>query len=247
MLLTKPLTSILDAEVRGGTIALILARGGSKGIPGKNIKLLNGKPLIAYTIEAAKKSKCVDEVFVTTDDNAIAEIAQKYGARILTRPGCLAQEDSQSSEVFLFALRQLRHEQNVHPETLVLLQPTSPFRTGEHIDRAMELFIKQNADGCIMSGCVDRKFHYYYDEEEESYIPILHDPLHRLGRQDIPGDVWPVQENGALYIVSAEAFSLWRDYHLRPIGMYLMDSALSVDLDTMDDWNYAEWLVKPNG
>lgn len=120
--------------------ALVLARGVSKRIPHKNIKLLNGKPLIAYSIDEAKKSKYVDRVITSTDDVEIAEIAKKIGSEVpFMRPSELAGDTVTDYPVFIHALEWLEKNENYKPDIIVQLRPTSPLRTVEHIDSAIEL------------------------------------------------------------------------------------------------------------
>ena len=125
-------------------LALIPARGGSKGIKGKNIIDINGKPLIAYTIEAGKQSKYIDDVVVTTDSEKIAEVSKKYGAEIpFMRPAEYAQDKSKTIVAVLHAIKELKRQDKVY-DTLVLLQPTQPLRTSEDIDKAIELYFEKS-------------------------------------------------------------------------------------------------------
>ena len=121
-------------------LGLILARGGSKSIPKKNIKLLGGKPLIAHTIEKAKASKYIDRLILSTDDAEIAEVAKKYGCEIpFMRPKELAQDDTNDYPVFVHALDWLEKNENWKPDLIITLRPTHPFRKTEDIDKAVKL------------------------------------------------------------------------------------------------------------
>ena len=121
-------------------LGLIVARGGSKSIPKKNIKLLGGKPLIAYTIEKAKAAKYIDRLILSTDDEEIAEVAKKYGCEVpFMRPKELAQDDTKDYPVFTHALEWLRDNENWKPDFVVHLRPTHPFRKTEHIDQGIEM------------------------------------------------------------------------------------------------------------
>jgi len=131
-------------------IAIIPARGGSKGIPEKNIKIFCGKPLIAWAILAAKKSKLLDRIIVSTDNPKIAKIARKYGAETpFMQPAELAQASSRMEQVFVYALRWLKENENYNVDVIVWLQPTSPLRQSHHIDEAIELFLKKKRDAVI--------------------------------------------------------------------------------------------------
>ena len=224
------------------TVALIPARAGSQGVPGKNIKLLAGKPMIAYTIEAALGASNVDEVYVTTESDGIAEIAAAYGAKVLMRPEELATNTVQTDETYLFALRQLQL-QGIEPAVLVLLQPTSPFRTSQHIERAVELFFEMNGHFTIFSGYREPGFYWTTDQDDE-WMPIFHDPMQRMGRQGYDNSQWLLRENGALYITSAEEFSQYRCYRIPPFHCFEMTEEESSDVDSMKDWDRAVELME---
>ncbi|MEK7090871.1 MAG: acylneuraminate cytidylyltransferase family protein [Patescibacteria group bacterium] len=122
-------------------LGIITARGGSKGIPGKNIKLLSGKPLVVYTIEAAKKSASLDRIILTTDDEAIAKVAKQNGCEVpFMRPAELAKDDTPTMPVVQHALKWLAENENYGPDAVMILQPTSPLRQDFHIKEAVELF-----------------------------------------------------------------------------------------------------------
>ena len=128
-------------NVKPEVLAIIPARGGSKGIPRKNIKLMAGKPMIAYSIEEAKKSKYITRITVNTEDEEIAEVAKRYGAEIFPRPIEFAQDLSKDFEVFFHQLKTM-NEQGYHPDIIVQLRPNLPCRTAKHIDECIEKFMK---------------------------------------------------------------------------------------------------------
>jgi CMP-N,N'-diacetyllegionaminic acid synthase len=136
-----------------GALALIPARGGSKAIPGKNVARVGGRPLIAWTIEAARAACSVDRVVVSTDSSEIASVARGLGAEVLDRPAGIAADDTPMLDVVLHALAALGD-----PDTVVLLQPTSPLRRAEHVDEALELLESTGAD-CVVS--VEKVPHRY--------------------------------------------------------------------------------------
>lgn len=223
------------------TIALIPARAGSKGIPGKNKKLLAGKPLVQWTIEAALNAKSIDKTFVTTDDADVAEIANGLGVPVLVRPPELGQDHVQLDEVYTYALRQLQLD-GVNPDTLVFLAPTSPLRNSSHIDDAVALFLESDYS-TILSVCRDYRFHWAFDREGEDPsegIPILHTPTLRLGRQWIPEDEWLFRENGAIYVQRKDIFSAFKCTRVPSFGLYVMGEYESPDIDTYADWAEAE-------
>lgn len=149
-------------------LAIIPARGGSKRLCGKNLKELNGKPLIAYTVEAAKASKYISKIIISTDDIAIADIAVKYGATCpFLRPDFLATDSARTIDVLKYTLKELEQENNLAIEEFVLLQPTSPLRTSHDIDEAIEIFQAKNADS-VISFCEEHhpiKWHKYIDAD----------------------------------------------------------------------------------
>ncbi len=160
-------------------IGLIPARGGSKGVPNKNIKMICGKPLIVWTIEKAKRSRLLDKVIVSTDSDAIAEIAQKAGAEILKRPDYLATDTASTQDVMVHAL------QCFPADTLVLLQPTSPCRSEGLIDECILEFQQQDYDSLATGWICD------YKEYGKNTLP----------RQQINGFFY---DDGNVYVIKAE-------------------------------------------
>jgi len=224
-------------------IAIITARGGSKGIPGKNIKTLGGKPLIAWTIEAAIKSRRLKRVIVSTDGKDIARVCRQYGAEVpFLRPPELARDDSSHLEVMEHAIRWLTEHEGVQPEYVLLLQPTSPFRTEMDINAALDLATKRQADAVISVSPVAS--HPYWtkrimdDGTLADFVPL---PLRSLRRQDLP----PAYVlNGAIYLIRTA--SLLRDRKLVPKNAvaYIMPPERSLDVDTPWDWHVAELLMQ---
>jgi CMP-N-acetylneuraminic acid synthetase len=223
-------------------IALVTARGGSKGIPGKNLKPLGGRPLIAWSIEAARQSSSVDRVLVSTDDPAIAAAARDAGAEVpFLRPEELARDDSSHISVVLHALDWLRDKERFTPDYLLLLQPTAPFRTAEDLDAAAALARARNVDA-VVSVCEARSHPWLAktvraDGTMEDFIPRTQTYERR---QDFP----PAYVlNGALYLNRPR--SLRATGTLRPPGTlaHVMPIERSVDLDTLADWEMAELLI----
>src|SRR3989344_4589046 len=177
----------------GLTISIIPARGGSKSLPRKNIKKLLGKPLIAYTIEAAKKAKKLGRIFVSTEDKEIAKVAKKYGAEVIDRPIELAADDTPTYKVLQHAVRKIG---NV--ETVVTLQPTSPIRDPKDIDRAIEM-LKDNDS--VASVC-EIDYHPYWTKKIESglLVPFVASDKEYYRRQDMPK---AYRLNGAIYVTKS--------------------------------------------
>ncbi|WP_299016317.1 acylneuraminate cytidylyltransferase family protein [uncultured Photobacterium sp.] len=222
-------------------VAIITARGGSKGLPRKNILPLKGTPLIGWTINAALESNCVDLVYVTTDDEEIASVSKQCGASVIPRPAELAQDTMSSEPVIQHAIEWLA-SQDIHPDSFALLQPTSPLRTSKHIDEAFHFFQESNAQ-CVIS--VFEPSHTpikAYVETQNGTITGLYGadaPYTR--RQDLPRAFQP---NGALYIFDRESFMCEAQIPRENVFPYIMSESDSADIDTQEDLNRVEQLLK---
>jgi N-acylneuraminate cytidylyltransferase/CMP-N,N'-diacetyllegionaminic acid synthase len=219
-------------------IALIPARGGSKGLPGKNTKLLLGKPLIAYAIESALNSKYIKEVYVSTDDEEIAEISKKYGAKVpFLRPAHLASDEALALDTYIFMLDKWQESGQI-VDSFVILQPTSPLRTSENIDEAIELFQTKNASSVISYTEENHPISWHkFINDDLTFSPIFEEEL--LNRQQIRKTYYP---NGALFIFKADLIRQ-RKYYDKNSCAYLMPRKNAVDIDTLDDFEYAEFLL----
>lgn len=223
-------------------LALIVARGGSKGLPNKNIKLLNNKPLIAYTIEAAQKSKYIDKIILSTDCHQIAKIAQKYGAIVpFMRPESLATDDSPVIETFIYTIDKLNNEFGYKISEFVLLQPTSPLRTSEDIDNAIELFYNKNADSVISYTPEHHPiFWHKFINDDYTFEDIFQNT--QTNRQNIKKTFYP---NGAIYVFKYSLICQ-KKYYSEKSFAYIMPRNRSVDIDTIEDFEYAEFLILKN-
>jgi len=219
-------------------LALIPARGGSKGVPRKNIKSLHGKPLIGWSIDAAKKSRFIDKVVVSTEDDEIAAIARDLGAEIpFMRPIELAADDTPGIAPVMHAIENL-------PEFdwVILLQPTSPLRTAEDIDEIVRFCIEHDAPSAVSVYEVDKHPYLMYQRDEtERLQPLLADKPDITRRQDLP----PVYAlNGALYLARID----WLKERQSLIGQetlgYVMSPESSADIDTPLDWQWVEFLIE---
>lgn len=221
-------------------LVVIPARGGSKGVPGKNIKILDEKPLIQYTIEAAKVIVSEEKICVSTDDLGIKFVVESLGTKVpFLRPTELATDTAGTYEVLLHAIS--HYENNGYtPDVLILLQATSPFRTSKHIEEALELF----TEDCEMVVSVkETKANPYYILREENTEGWLENSKkgNFTRRQDCP-KVYEV--NGAIYIISVEALKQKNISDFSKVKKYLMDDISSHDIDDMIDWKFAEYLLK---
>lgn len=220
-------------------VSIITARGGSKGIPHKNIKLLNGKPLIEYSIDESLSSKLINETYVTSEDKDIIQISMKSGANIIYRPLELAQDDSSSVDVILHSLNYLEIN-NKLPDFFVLLQPTSPLRTSKDIDNAINLFINNDCDA-LVSVCelehnallnLTIKNNFLESNCDEKFL--------NMRRQELPTFYSP---NGAIYIIKTKVIQKEKTFFPKKTIPYIMPQERSVDLDTEFDFKLAEFLL----
>ena len=220
-------------------IAIIPARGGSKGLPGKNIKELNGKPMIAYTIEAALASTYITDVIISTDDIEIYEIALSYGAKgTFLRPKELASDSSLAIDNYKYTLERLKAEYNYNIDNFIVLQPTSPLRTVEDIDSAIELFMAKNADS-VISYCEEQhpiSWHKYL-KNDGRLDNIFPDEI--KNRQDVRPSYYP---NGAIFIFNYQLIKSGRYYSINTYS-FLMPRNRSIDVDTLEDFEYIEFLI----
>lgn len=227
---------------RSKILALILARGGSKGIPKKNIKILKGKPLLAYTIEEAKNSKYIDRIILSTDDKYIANTGKKYGAEVpFIRPEKLATDEATSEDTMIHAIKWLQDNDNYNPKYTMLLQPTSPLRIKKDIDKSIELIINKGADSLV--GLVKSDKHPYWMMEIKNgeVVPFDERKTEYNRRQELP-PIYII--NGAMYIVRTEL--LLKEKNLQPgyTVPYIMPKKRSVDIDDMMDWRFVEMLIE---
>jgi len=213
-------------------LAIVPARGGSKGLPGKNIADLAGKPLIAWSIEAGQKSKYINKVVVSSDSDEILEIAQDFGAQPLKRPDKLASDTAASEPVIAHALVSLLQAGERY-DYIVLLQPTSPLRNFEDIDNAIETMLRQKADALISVYEPPHTPYKAFKQNTQGYLEGLIDsetPFKR--RQDLPKVYMP---NGAIYIVNSEKFMKTGKLFTDKTIPYVMSIQRSADIDTLED------------
>lgn len=221
-------------------LVIIPARGGSKGILGKNIKLLNGKPLINYTLEVASRLFEKEIIHVSTDDEKIQQTVIGFGIPVPElRPIELAQDTSSSRDVILNVIKKSNNN-GYFPETIVLLQPTSPFRTTKQLLEALEMF---NSDlDMVVSVKQSHSNPYYnlFEENDEGYLEKSKKGNFK-GRQELPA---VYEYNGAIYIIKVSSIQKSEISEFKNIKKYVMPTNNSVDLDEPIDWEYAEFLIQ---
>lgn len=224
-------------------LAIIPARGGSKGLPGKNIKELGGKPLIAYTIEAALNAKVIDRVVVTTDDEEIAGVAKKYGAEVpYMRSADLSSDCASAVDVYIDAIQRLGKKYESEP--FMVLLPTVPFRTSKHIEEAYDLFREKQAKTLISVVEAETPASWYLNVNKDGILQScgygLEDGTSR-NRQENKKNYIP---NGAIYILEYSLLNKERTYYCKMTIPYIMGKKESVDIDTLEDFEYAEYILQ---
>lgn len=218
-------------------MGLIPARGGSKGLPGKNIMDLGGKPLLAWTIEAAKGSRYLDYFFLSSDDEEIIRVAQEYGCDVpFQRPSELAKDDTPSIDVVLHAVQNIADY-----DFVVLLQPTSPFRKAEHIDQAIKMCLNGQVSSLVSIRKTRESPYLMYFKNKNNKLERVLEQGNASRRQDLP-ETWIM--NGAIYLTKINYLRENRALKSEDtIGME-MGSYESVDIDSPEDLAYAELLLK---
>lgn len=221
-------------------VAIIPARGGSKGIKGKNIIDLAGKPLISYTIDASIKSEYIDRTVISTDSEEIAGVSEKYGAEVpFMRPAELASDHARTVDAIIHAIGELKNAGDA-PDVIVLLQPTEPLRTAEDIDGAIETFFEKGMRGLVSVSPVNDSPILMRTISEDGELSSLFGGNSTCRRQDMP-DYYRV--NGCIYINSADEITKDLSFNDNPVG-FVMEQSHSVDIDEMKDLAVAEYYIE---
>lgn len=217
-------------------VAIIPARGGSKGVPSKNIRPLHGNPLIAYSILDAQEAKLVDRVYITTDDSEIAQVSKEYGADIINRPSEFATDTASSESALVHALQAIE-QAGIQPELIVFLQCTSPLRTGLDIDHAIEKLRTENADSLLS---VSPSHRFIWEEVDGIAKSINYDYRNRKRRQDMnPQYV----ENGSIYIFKPWVLKELDNRLGGKIALFPMSEAAAHEIDSIVDFKIVESLL----
>lgn len=223
-------------------VAIITARGGSKGVPKKNIKNLAGIPLIAHTIKAALDCPLLHNCHVSTEDDQIADISKEYGAKIIKRPKELAGDLTKSYSVVAHALKSFEEKGEAYPY-FVLLQPTSPLRTTKDITNCINMLLENGVNSVVS---ITEATHHPYKmllEKEGGVVPLIDDKAFELPRQELPK---AYRLNGAVFAMKTEAFLRQKLFFVAPFKTYIMEEERSVDIDTEFDFMVCEYLIKKN-
>ena len=225
-------------------LAIIPARGGSKGIPRKNIKQLGDKPLIAYTIQRALESKLINTVMVSTEDNEIAGVAEQFGLKVpFMRPERLAQDFTPSLDVVINVLETYK-KQDKFFDAVMILEPTNPFRTADEIDECIRIFKAKDTDSLISVKEVPPQYnpHWVFEENEEA---ILHKAIGEttiIARRQILPKAFA--RDGSVYLTKVDVVLNQRSLFGESIAYRLNDNPNQINIDNIEDWKAAEKIVK---
>ncbi|MAV95493.1 MAG: acylneuraminate cytidylyltransferase [Euryarchaeota archaeon] len=220
------------------TIALILARGGSKGIPHKNIKKFCGLPLIAWSILQAKNTKGITDVWLSSDDDKILNIAKKFGANIISRPKKLSTSTSSSDDGYIHAISFI--EKNFYsPDIIVALQATSPIRESKDLELALKKFKAKNYDS-MFSACLAEDL-LLWKQSKNKFKSVNYDFQKRPRRQDFKGYLI---ENGSFYIFTPNLIKKLKNRLGGKIGTHVMESWKLFELDEPSDYKFCELIMK---
>jgi len=224
-------------------LGLIPARGGSKGIPRKNIAMMAGKPLIAWTIEAARSSRSITRVVVTTDDVHIAATARAWGAEVpFIRPAKLARDNTPGMLPVMHAIRWMDKHENYHPSFVMVLQPTSPLRASEDIDGAFDVAKKNHADAVVsVSSVRQHPFLMKAMDARGRLHPFIESARDCATRQKLP-KVFAL--NGAIYLARRTVLVTKETFYTNKTFGYVMAQEKSIDVDTKFDFRVAESLLE---
>ena len=224
-------------------LAVIPARGGSKGVPRKNIKPLNGKPLIAYTIESASKSRLITKCVVSTEDTEIAEVSKKCGGEVVMRPPELARDDSPTFDTLKQVLDHFQKKGQTF-DILILLEPTSPMRKHDDIDKAIQLFIDNwdKADALVSLGEVQLENPFITKKVVDGYLePIIPADKNITRRQELPKAYFPY---GVIYLSKVETLLKTKTFYQERTIPYYIERWQNYEIDDICDYYCIEAIMK---
>jgi YrbI family 3-deoxy-D-manno-octulosonate 8-phosphate phosphatase len=220
-------------------VTIIPARGGSKGIPRKNVTPLCGKPLIAWTIEAARNAKCTQRIFVSTDDQEIASLSKQFEAGVIPRPAELSCDTASSESALLHALEYLNENENYRPELLIFLQCTSPLTLPEDIDATVQALIAEQAD----SAMTVTPFHSFIWQQDETgnMVGVNHDKSTRPRRQDRKSQY---RETGAVYVMRTNGFKQFKHRFFGKTVIHVVSEDRAFEIDEPTDLCVVETFLR---
>lgn len=219
-------------------LAIIPARGGSKGIPRKNILELGGLPLIAWTIRAAQNSRYIDKVILSSDDIEISHIARQFNCEVpFIRPAELSGDKATTALVVLHALAEVGDSFDI----IILLQPTSPFRTAQHIDEAIEQYVNGDLSSLVSVSALNKSPEWLFSLKSTNKLAPLFRDFQAVTRRQDSSKAYYL--NGAIYIFNKTKFTANPCFIDDKTQAYIMDDFSSIDIDTVKDFNYAQYIL----
>ena len=220
------------------TISIIPARGGSKGIPRKNVRQLSGKPLILHTLLHAKQTPSLDRIIVTTDDPEIAAISKQVGVEVIRRPKEISGDTATSESALQHVLDHLQASEGYEPDLVVFLQATSPLRRPQDIQNAIDTLQREQADSLFSARCVHG---FVWRSIADTLSALTYDPTQRQRRQDFVETIW--EENGSIYIFKPKVLKTHNNRLGGKIAVYPMDSLDSFQVDEPEDLELIETIM----
>ncbi|HRJ48968.1 MAG: acylneuraminate cytidylyltransferase family protein [Phycisphaeraceae bacterium] len=215
-------------------VAIIPARGGSRGVPRKNVRDFLGRPLLAWSISHAREARPVERIIVSTDDDEIADVSRQSGAEVIRRPPQLATDQAPSEPAIIHALESAYPDRALMPELVVFLQATSPIRDPGDVGGAIDLLLRRGADSLVS---VTPSHDFLWLDRGDTAVPLNYNPAHRPRRQDMPARY---RENGSLYVMRTEGLLRHRCRLFGSIALYVMDEVRSFQIDTPGDFAVCE-------
>lgn len=224
-------------------LAIIPARSGSKGIVDKNIKEINNKPLIAYTIDACIKSGIFDNIIVSTDSIKYAKIAESYGGSVPSlRPKELSTDEASSNDVILHVLKEM-DKMGKSYDYIIFLQPTSPLRNENHIIESVNKLLKYNANSIVSICEVDHSSSINIILDSSERLDFLFDDSKKIRRQDMKKEY---RINGAIYICKTNHYVKYKSFYREKSYPYIMDKMSSIDIDDMYQFEFVKFIITNN-